>query len=189
MNNKRFNPAKLEKLNNPMRLKLLPSEYLIEKSGITNPKVIIDLGAGTGLYSASFSNRFKDCKVYATDISDIMVTWMKENRIVESPNLIPLLMEDSKINLDNSIGDFLFMINLHHELDNPISTLKESYRLLKPGGQIAISDWKKEKTEMGPNISIRISPHEIEKQLLECSFKNIKIFDDLQFNYLIVAEK
>lgn len=189
MSNKRFNPAKLDKLNNPERLKMLPLEYIIEKSAIHNPNNIIDLGAGTGLFSAALAEKFKSCKIYATDISKTMIDWIKENRVHDYPNLHPLLMIDSKIDLEAEIADFLIMVNLHHELDSPIDTLKESYRLLKTGGKIAISDWKKEKTEMGPDISIRVFANEIENQLIKSGFKDVQIHNDLKFNYFVVAEK
>lgn len=190
MSSNRFNPDQLNKLNNPFRLKLLPPEYIIEKTGISFPDIIIDYGAGTGLYSAAFATMFKACKVYAVDISEIMVCWIKENRTAVYPNIIPMLVDDSKIDLDDEICDFLLMINLHHELDYPLNTLKECYRLLKKGGKIAISDWKKEKTEMGPNISVRISTNDIKRQLCETGFNDISVYEeDLRFNYLVVAEK
>jgi ubiquinone/menaquinone biosynthesis C-methylase UbiE len=189
MSNKRFNPANLDKLNNPSRLEALPLEYIIKKTGITQPGVIIDLGAGTGLFSAAFAAKFQSCTVYAADISEIMVDWIKENRTKKYPNIIPLLMDDSTLDLHDNSCDFLYMINLHHELDNPLKTVRETYRLLKPGGIIAISDWKKEETGMGPDISIRVSPGEIERQLSESGFSNSNISNDLQFNYFVVAEK
>lgn len=189
MIDKRFNPKKLEKLNNPNRFKALAPEFIVEKAAIDNPKVIIDLGAGTGFYAIPFSEIYKQATLYACDISDIMVDWMDDNIASKYDNIIPTLMGDNHVPLDNDIADFLFMINLHHELDKPTETLKECYRLLKANAKIAISDWKKEEMEQGPSIDIRYYASEIEEQLLAVGFKNVCIYSELAYNYLIIAEK
>ncbi len=186
---KRFDPRKLDKLNNPNRFKTLPPDYIIEKAAIDNPEVIIDLGAGTGFYSKPFAKTHKHCKVYACDISDVMIDWIKKNISPEYSNIIPLKMEDNDVPLNSNIADFLFMINLHHELDRPDKMLNECYRLLKTKGKIAISDWKKEKTEQGPPSEIRYNPSKIKEQLIVSGFENIEIYSELTDNYLIIAEK
>ena len=189
MEEKRFNPKKLDKLNNPMRFKALPPEFIIKKAAIENPEVIIDLGAGTGFYSAPFAEIYKLCRIYACDISEIMINWMQENLSPKYDNIIPLKTEDNSVPLNNNIADFLFMINLHHELDSPAKMLNECFRLLKPKGKIAISDHKKEKTEHGPSIELRYAPNEVKEQLLAAGFEKISIHSELSNNYLIIAEK
>ncbi|MBE9466693.1 MAG: class I SAM-dependent methyltransferase [Bacteroidetes bacterium] len=189
MEEKRFNPKHLDKLNNPKRLISLPIEFIVEKAAIENPKVIIDLGAGTGFFSTHFAEIYKQSKVYACDISDTMVDWMKENLLPKYDNIIPLKMEDSCVHLNNDFADFLFMINLHHELDSPQKTLNECCRLLKSNGKIAISDWKKEKTEQGPSIELRYDAKEVKEQLIVAGFNKISIYTELLTNFLIIAEK
>lgn len=189
MSNKRFNPAKLEKLNNPKRLIMLPPTYILEKAGISSPSTIIDLGAGTGLYGEAIANIYPAAKVIAADISELMINWIRQNKLKDTPNLQPLLMQNACIDLPNECSDFLFMIFLHHELDEPENTLKECRRLLAKGGKIAIADWKKQEMDMGPNVDIRVSPFEIEAQLKKSGFNNIKVFEDLEVSYLVVAEK
>ena len=189
MEEKRFNPKNIDKLNNPIRLKTLPPKFIIEKANIKNPKVIIDLGAGSGFFSAPFAEIYKQSKVYACDISDIMIDWIKKNILPKYDNIIAIKMEDNNVPLKNDIADFLFMINLHHELDNPEKTLGECYRLLKYKGKIAISDWKKEKTEQGPSIELRYDASEVKKQLTAIGFCKIMIYTELENNYLIIAEK
>ena len=185
----RFDPRKLEKLNNPLRLKELPVKKIIKLANIDSPKVIIDLGAGTGFFSIPFSKINKQCKIYACDVSGVMIDWMHQNVVAKYKNIIPLKMKNNLVPLNDNIADFLFMINLHHELDNPDKTLQESYRLLKPEGKIAISDWKKEKTEHGPPVEIRYDPDVIKKQLSAAGFIRIRIYTGFINNFLIIADK
>ncbi len=188
MTEKRFDPRKLNKLNNPDRYKLLSPEYIISKAGLRNPSLIIDYGAGTGFYSIPFIERFNEVKVYAADISEIMVAWMQEN-LSAYENIIPMKMEDNKISLEDDFADFLFMINLHHELDNPVLALGECFRLLKKGAKIAVSDWKKTQMDFGPPLAIRLSPDDVKQQLLQAGFRNVEIYNEAEFNYLLVAVK
>ncbi len=189
MGSKIFNPEKLHKLNHPGRLESIPPKFILEKVGLENPEIIIDLGAGTGFFSAPISKVFQEAKIYACDISDIMINWMEENIAPKHNNITPLKMEDSSIPLDDNNADFLFMINLHHELGNPSKTLNECHRLLKPKAKIAISDWKKTETQRGPSVQIKVAPETIKEQLLSAGFENISIYNDLETNYLVVAEK
>lgn len=189
MEERRFDPKKLEKLNDPERVLIFPPQLIIERANLDHPRTMIDLGAGTGFFSVQFAKFFKDCKIYAYDISEVMVDWMKENIVPENGNIIPQLMEDSQIQLEDQVADFLYMVNLHHELYNPEKTLAECHRLLKPSGKIAISDWRKEETGRGPSVEIRYEPDKVVDQLMNAGFKHIEVFDDLPQNFLIIADK
>ena len=87
--------------------------------------------------------------------------------------LRPLLMKDYSIPLEDGIADLIVMINLHHEIEDPLAILTECYRLLRPGGKIAISDWKKEDTGHGPALEIRFETGEVESQLSQCGFMHL----------------
>lgn len=189
MEEKRFNPGKLEKLNNPIRLKEFPTDYILKLTGLANPKVIIDLGAGTAFFSAPFARLFPDCKIYTCDISDIMIDWMEKNIVPQYDNIFPMKMTGNQVPLENNVADFIFMVNLHHELDSPEETLRECYRLLRTGGTIAISDWRKEKTEQGPSYDLRCEPDEVGLQLKSTNFDEITEYTDFPNNFLVIAKK
>jgi len=184
-----FNPKKFEKLNDPIRLEHLPPVFIKEKLEIQEAKVIVDVGAGTGFFSLHFANMFHDSKVYACDISDFMVNYMKDKVVPVNPRIHPLLMEHDTIPLGDGLADLIVMINLHHEIEDPEKILLECYRLLKPGGKIAISDWKKEDTGHGPALEIRFETGEVEVQLAESGFIAISSFDELKLNFLVIGEK
>ena len=189
MHEKRFDPRKLEKLNQPERLKNLPPEYILERADVKDPKVLVDVGAGTGFFSVPFAQKFPNSKIFALDISQTMVAWMEENIVPYYPNIKVRLMKDNQLDLPDDSVDFLFMINLHHELEQPIKMLTECKRVLKSAGKITISDWKKEETAGGPSLAIRYEITAVEKELEAAGFKKINSHQDLPTNFLVVAEK
>ncbi|THB79101.1 MAG: class I SAM-dependent methyltransferase [Desulfobulbaceae bacterium] len=189
MSGKCFNPAKLEKLNNPERIAELPMSFLCDKAALSDPQVIIDLGAGTGLFSRALVDYFPHCTVYAYDVSKVMVDWMQANVVPHYPRVVPRLMADGQVDAADGFADFLLMVNLHHEIDNPLKTLQESYRLVKTGGSIAISDWRKEEMDKGPSVKIRVDAMEVKHQLQEVGFLDITVYDDFRYNYLVIGYK
>ena len=191
MDDKRFDPKKLHKLNNSDRLLDLPPQYIWEKLNLpyTETSTFIDIGAGTGFFSIPFADYIKKGRLFACDISDIMIDWMKKNISSKYPNIIPLKMEEYSIPLENEVADLVFMINLHHEINEPELLLKESYRLLKCKGKIFIADWKKEDMMQGPPTQVRCEPEQVEKQMIDAGFIHVIQFIELPKHFLIMAYK
>ena len=187
---KKFDPKKLARLNDPRRLEYLNPEIMWEKVAIENPGVLIDIGAGTGFFALLFCRKMKKGKVYACDISDELFAWMKDNLPTESKGfVIPIKMEESAVPLPDSTADLVYMINLHHELEEPLRILEESLRLLKEGGKLMIIDWKKEETPEGPPLGIRIAEETIENQMRESGFTNVTKHAVLPYHNFLIGEK
>lgn len=185
----KFDPAHLDKLNNPERLKDIPPEYIWNKLELENPHVLIDIGAGTGFYAIHILPFLTNGKIYACDISSTMIRWVKEHVCQTFPKIIPVLMEESSVPLDSGIADMVYMFNVHHECEKPVALLRDAHRLLKTNGSICILDWKKEEMESGPPTHIRCTPQDVENQLIEAGFCHISIYTDLATHFLITAQK
>ncbi len=189
MNSKRFDAAKLEKLNNPERLRLISPEYIWSRLNVKSARVLVDIGAGTGFFSIPFLGFCPGGRLYACDASETMLKWIRERVCPFHPDIIPVLTQGTSIPLESGIADLVYMINVHHEQDEPIALLKESLRLLRPGGKIFISDWRKGAVDGGPPEEERVSPQEVAHQLIEAGFVNISVDSGLVKNFLVFAEK
>ena len=189
MHDKKFDPRKLAKLNNPDRLKDIPPDFIGAKLGDSARAALVEIGAGTAFFSIAMRNHFKPELVYACDMSSVMIDWMTENIVPEYPDILPVKTEESVVPLDDEIADLLFMITLHHELDEPVALLKESYRLLKPGGEIFVVDWKKEEMAEGPPQTIRCVPEDVLVQFKQAGFNRVSSFTDLPKHFLITGRK
>jgi ubiquinone/menaquinone biosynthesis C-methylase UbiE len=189
MNEKKFDPKKLQKLNNPQRLIDIPPDYVRRKLNIKEPDVLVEIGAGTAFFSIAFLQQFKPSTIYACDLSEVMINWIKENVSPKYPNIIPVKSKEHSVPLDDRVANLLFMINLHHELDNPSRTIKECYRILKPRGEIFIVDWKKKEMPEGPPEKIRCLPEQVKKELETSGFSDVSIYNELPKHFLVVGEK
>lgn len=187
---KKFDPKKLAKLNDPRRLEYLNPEIIWMKVSIENPELLIEIGAGTGFFALLFSKMMNKGKVYACDISDELLAWMNDNLPAESKGVvIPVKMEESSVPLPGCTADLVYMINLHHELEEPLRILEESRRLLKEGGKLMIIDWKREETPEGPPLDIRVAEETIEEQILASGFANVTKHAVLPYHHFLTCEK
>lgn len=189
MSEKKFDPKKLQKLNNPQRLMDIPPVYIRSKLNMEKSEVLVEIGAGTAFFSIAFLQQLNPSIIYACDLSGTMINWIKENVSPKHPNIIPVKNEEYSVPLDDGIADLVFMITLHHELENPSLILEESYRILKPGGEIFIVDWKKKDMPQGPPVAIRYLPEQVKDQLIKSGFSGAHIFNKLPKHFLVVGTK
>lgn len=190
MVSRKFDPEKLDRLNDPVRLKYLDTEVVWKRLGLQEPRTAVDIGAGTGFMTFLFARKMKEGKVYACDISDVMIEWLREHvpdDLVDT--VIPLKMEENEVPLPSGIADLVYMINLHHELERPVQLLAEACRLLSVGGKIMIIDWKKEETPEGPPVAIRITAETIEHQMQGAGLREIERIDILRYHSFVIGKK
>jgi len=108
---------------------------------INKTSKVLDVGAGTGRYSFYFAE--KGCEVTALDITPRHVDIMKEKAAGKTLKLNPLLGNalDMKEIEDNSFDAVLCLGPLYHltNEEQRKQCIKESLRVLKPGGVLAIA--------------------------------------------------
>lgn len=189
MHEKKFDPNKLHKLNNPQRLVDIPPELLWDRLKLDQPDTLVDVGAGTGMFSVAFSSRLEYGRIFACDTSEVMIQWMNEQIVPSHPRIVPLITTENAIPLADGLADLVFMINLHHELEAPELLLREAWRILRADGKILIADWKKADMPEGPPARIRCRPEQVNDQLLAAGFEEVRRFDELVKHFLIIARK
>jgi ubiquinone/menaquinone biosynthesis C-methylase UbiE len=174
MVSKKFDLKKIDKLNDPSRLQRENPDLIWQTLALEKPQVLIDIGAGTGFFASRFSWMLDCGKVYACDIEKTMIDWMTEHLPeVGEGTVVPVLMTECEVPLAEGIADLVYMVNLHHELEDPDAIVGEAFRLLKKGGKLAIVDWKTEETPGGPPLEIRVAAETIRAQMAAGGFTDI----------------
>jgi ubiquinone/menaquinone biosynthesis C-methylase UbiE len=143
MSGHKFDVKKLEKLNNPKRVEMIELGKIINELQLSPNSVLVDIGAGTGIFSEEMLDLIPDSQCYALDISEEMLEWIDQNRVSKlKSRLKTKLMDENNIPLKDNIADLVFMITVHHELEDGEILLKEIKRILKKDGKVLICDWK-----------------------------------------------
>ena len=140
------------------------------------PMVIADLGAGEGAFSLLLAQRAQ--QVIAVDNSDRMV---ELGSALSGKQGVPAL-EYRKGDLeavpiaDGTVDLALFSQSLHHAL-HPDRAIAEAWRILKPGGRVAILDLVQhrfaEARELYADVWLGFSEVELESLLSKAGFGNV----------------
>ncbi|MDO9556110.1 MAG: methyltransferase domain-containing protein [Coriobacteriia bacterium] len=186
----RFDPAKLPKLNDPARFIDLIPERIWDAFGVTDPETVIELGAGTGIFSVEFAKLLGDGVIYAVDSEPLMLQWMAEHLPRELDGIvIPVDADVGSIPLPNGIADLVYSINLHHEVEDAGSVLREAKRLLHPGGVVGIVDWRLEDSKPGPPLAARVGGAAIAQQAEDAGFSDVRMLDVLPRHDIVVGRR
>jgi ArsR family transcriptional regulator len=139
------------------------------------PLVIADLGAGEGTISQMMAQKAK--KVIAIDNSEKMVEFGSELAHKHNiENLEYRLGELEDVPIDSGTVDLAFLSQALHHARHPERAVAEAWRILKPGGRVAILDLNRhhfeEARELYADLWLGFTELEIERFLKGAGFSN-----------------
>jgi ubiquinone/menaquinone biosynthesis C-methylase UbiE len=179
-----FDPKNLDILEAEDRKLWQDPEEILGEIEFDRDYVAADLGCGSGFFTLPLSRRVK--KVYGIDVQAEMLEFVaKKIKGEKIGNVELLLSEENEIPLENQSVDLLLSANTLHEFRDKEKMVREIQRVLKPNGKAAIVDFKKEATDFGPPVAIRLSREQARQLFEKNGFKALKS-RDLKYHYLIV---
>lgn len=186
----KFNPERLAMLDEPKRLDTLEPDEMWRALGSPEAAVIIEIGAGTGGLAARFAALAPDAVIYAADIEPGMLQWMKDKHPeVTAGRIVPVLSEENHVPCDDAVADIVYMVTLHHELEDPHAAYAEALRLLHPGGRLLVADWAPRPTPGGPPLEVRVSAREVMGLLEKVGFEDLTEHAELLWTWLVTARR
>lgn len=152
---------------------------------------VADIGAGSGFFALPFARAAGPAGVvWAVDVQPAMLKLLEEKLRQQGAPRNIRLREGEAVNtgLPAASCDLAFLGNIWHELDQPGVVLAEMRRILRPGGRIAILDWRIDAPHPpGPPPDHRVASTETEAALKRDNWRNPSLRHFGQYSYLLIA--
>jgi len=169
--------GKLLKLENLARMKELDPEGTLKRIGLQENSVFCDIGAGSGIFTVPAAALTKN-KVYALEISDDMISIIKEKALRNSLNNIePVKVDPKSFNMADHGVDIALMVTVLHEIDDKSLFLNNVKKLLKDDGSAAVIEFHKKATPLGPPLAHRIGRSEVVEEMKKIGMNVVDDFD------------
>jgi ubiquinone/menaquinone biosynthesis C-methylase UbiE len=153
-------------------------------------EVIADIGAGSGYFTFRLARHLGDAgRVYAVDVSPDMILHLNRRiRDLKLKNVSTILAApDDPLLAEASVDRFLICDTWHH-IENRARYLALLMKMLKPGGQVIMIDFKKAETPVGPPQEMRIDRDELLGEMEANGFRLATEHTFLPYQYFLVFE-
>lgn len=187
----KFDVKKRRKLDSEQRRKILPPFDTLKKAGLQEGDVMADIGCGIGYFTFPAAEIVgSEGLIYAMDISPEMLEDV-EKKVSEqgSLNIRAIQTTENDFKVKENTVTYAFISNVLHELKNSANFLKEVKRILSLHGRVAIIEWQKVESDVGPPIDHRLDISDVKQMLQDQGFENIQGMDIGDYFYAVVAQK
>ena len=150
--------------------------------------VVADVGAGTGYFTERLSDAVGPSgRVYATDVQDAMLRALEE-RVAEArlANVEVVRAGFDDPALPAACCDLVFFANVYKEIDDRVAYLRRLAPALRPGGRIAIIEYRPGRGGLGPPEEARLPEAQVVEELATADFALVARYDFLPRQYFLV---
>ena len=126
-----YDEARTPRTDYPFKL----ATYLTGRYGLRKGEKFLEIGYGRGEFLDSFKQLGLDC--FGVDLSDYSATNLKDIQVEKVD------VSKDKLPYEDNCMDVVYHKSLIEHLYSPDQLMKETYRVLKPGGRVIIltPDW------------------------------------------------
>lgn len=179
-----------KEFDNPARDAWQMPDRVVAALGLKAGQSVADIGAGTGYFAVRLAALPAKPKVFAVDIEENMVHYVQHRAMQAGlANVVAVKADADRSNLPEPV-DVVLIVDTYHHIPNRVAYFTALKSLLKPGGRLAIVDFRKDVGGEGPPAEFRFTPDQISGELAKAGFvlQNQHEFLPRQM-YLVYAAK
>lgn len=168
-------PADVERyihmLQRPERVKELQPDLVVKKLGLADTAHVADIGAGPGVIAIPLARHLSRGVVYAVDVEPRQLDALREHILkLGLDNIVPVLASYSDPHLPPGRMDLIFIADTYHHIDDRVAYFRGLREDLKPGGRLAILEYKPGDLPVGPPASHKVPVAQRHAELAEAGF-------------------
>lgn len=173
--------------------KFIDPASIVAQAELKSGQVVADLGCGSGFYALPTAKRVGNTgQVYAVDVQEAKLAATQSAARQNGLKNITVLnadLEKPLLDIPEASCDAVIAASILHQIEAVDHLIKNAYRLLKTGGQLIAVEWKKQATPLGPSLSRRIGPEELETLMAKAGFHKAKDLLTDGYHYAMVFTK
>jgi ubiquinone/menaquinone biosynthesis C-methylase UbiE len=167
-------------------------EEVIRTMGLKDGAVVADLGCGTGFFARRMARAVAPSgRVYGVDIQPEMLERMKGLLAREGiTNVVPVLGAADDPKLPAASLDWVLLVDVYHELQQPKPMLAKMREALKPDGRIALVEYRLEGDSAAHiRAEHRMSVEQVLAEWLPAGFRLLETHEFLPTQHFFVFAK
>jgi predicted methyltransferase len=151
---------------------------------------VVDLGAGTGYFAPHLSRAVgPDGAVLAVEVEPRLVAHLRDRAEREQlANLTPVLASLDTPRLARTSADLILVVDTYHHLDHRRRYLPQLARALRPGGRVAVVDWKPGRLPEGPDPEHKLTAEQVVAEMQAAGFELVARPDLLPYHYVLIFD-
>ena len=163
---------------------------MLKNLGLKAGQTVCDMGCGNGFYTLKLAKIVGEKgQVLAVDIQPEMLSLLNERAKEEKlANIKPILGTTVDPNLPTGKIDLILCVDVYHEFSNPEEMLAAMRNSLKPGGRIALVEFRAEDPKVPIKPLHKMSKEQILKEWPANGFKLVEQIDKLPWQHLMFFE-
>jgi 2-polyprenyl-3-methyl-5-hydroxy-6-metoxy-1,4-benzoquinol methylase len=182
-----FPPESLGLLEGPDRDAYQRPDQIMDALQIGENSVVADLGAGGGWFTVRLARRTLNGRVYAEDVQQEMIQAIE--RRVQREGLDKIVTMLLGTQTDAKIPeplDAVLIVDTYHEMEQPVTLLRNVAKSLKPNGTIGIVNYKKDGGGPGPPMEERVDPERVIRDARAAGLELRKRENFLRYQYMLI---
>ena len=145
--------------------------------------IVADLGSGPGVFTIPLAKELRRGVVYAVDVEPQQLDALRQRLIEEDlHNVVPVLASFSTPHLPPDYLDLILLVDTYHHIEDRIEYFKRLRTALRPGGRIAIIEYKAGELAAGPPVEAKLPEGLREEELQAAGFRLLRVYDIHKFH-------
>lgn len=152
--------------------------------------LIADIGAGTGYFAMRLAQKAPEGTVYAIDLQPQMVEYLGQRAAkMGLTNVVPIKAGPDDARIPQPV-DLVMLTNTYHHIADRTPYFTRLAPSLKPGGRVAIVDYKLQFEGKGPPPAMRLAPDTVEAEMKAAGYR-VVLRDEqmLERQYILIFDR
>ena len=164
---------------------------LVEGLELKPGMVVADVGVGTGYFAFRMAPKVGESgKVLGVDIQPEMLVKLKAKAVeLGVKNVEGVLGAEQDPKLPAGQVDLVLMVDVYHEFSHPYEMMTAIRTALKPGGRVALVEYRKEDPAVPIKEVHKMSEAQARKEMQAAGLEWVKTVGTLPRQHLMVFEK